>query len=220
MKYYSIGTSDDLSIIGAYPQVLKEDNYNLSLQNSYWNVSWNKIPDFIPDYRIKLNELAKPTNLLNSLSGFYGVTVDKKLKHILRAFNLPEHKFYPIVVKKDSQILDYYWFHFVNSLIPYIDFQNTLFEKHRKSPFKIIEELNITSINELHQIESELNFEQGIRLKYLKLKDNFPKFDVISLWNLTPLILVSEKLKKTMEKSGITGVTFLEYKQLVITEHI
>jgi hypothetical protein len=216
MKYYTIETSDDISVIGAYPQVVKEENYNLSSPISYWNVSWDKIPDFTPDYRIKLNDAAKPTSLLNTLSGFYGLTVDKYLKNILERFNLPEHNFYPIEVRKDNQALDYYWFHFVDSLIPFIDFKNTLFEKYRKFPLKVMEELRFTSINELHKIESRLNFEQGIRIKDLKVNNNFPKFDVISLWNLTPHILISENLKKTIENIGFTGLTFLEYKALTI----
>ena len=83
MKYYSIGITEDLNLIGSYPQIEKEDDYNLSLSNSYWNVTWERSPDFIPNYKIRINDKAKITNLLSNLSGFYGLTVDENLKNLL-----------------------------------------------------------------------------------------------------------------------------------------
>src|SRR5690606_13903697 len=103
------------------------------------------------------------------------------LKRLIENFNLPQHKFYSIQVNYHNKKLNYYWFHFINSLLDYVDFQNTIFELFKKSPLRIIEELRFFSINELHNKENKLGFEYGIRLKELKLKDDFPQFDIISL---------------------------------------
>ncbi|MCU0420647.1 MAG: hypothetical protein MUC38_13420 [Cyclobacteriaceae bacterium] len=215
MKYYTIGFTDELSIIGAYPQVTKEDGYNLSSFDSYWNVSWDKIPDFAPSYHVKINDNAKPTNLLRGLSGFYGFTVDLALKSLLIKFNLPPSKFYPIHVTYHGKNLEYYWFHFVNSLLDYIDYNGTTFELFEKSPFKLLRKINVSSVTELHELQEGLTFERGIRLKVLTLKNDFPKYDIISLWNITPLFLVSESLKTALEESGLNGFTFREYEPLL-----
>jgi hypothetical protein len=217
MKYYTIGFTDDLSIIGAYPQIAKEDGYNLSSFDSYWNVSWDKIPDFAPNYHVKINENANPTSLLRSLSGFYGLTVDSALKNVLIRFNLPPSKFYPVNVMYHNKYLEYYWFHFVGSLLDYIDFHETTFELFEKSPFKVLKQIKLSSAMELHGLQEELTFERAIRLKALRLTSNFPRYDIISLWNIVPLFLVSEKLKTTLERSGLNGFTFKEYEPLLLS---
>ncbi len=174
MKYYAISKSTDLDIIGEYPQIEKEYDYNLSDPYSYWNVSWNKTPDFDPIYKVKIRDSAKATNLLNNLSGFYGLTVDRNLKELLSKFKLPEHHFYPIQVTKHYKELEYYWFHFVNSFLEFVDFQNTTFELYRKSKFQILSEFSVGSVKELHIEEDKLNFEKGIRIKKIILKKIFP----------------------------------------------
>ena len=220
MKYYSIGITEDLNLIGSYPQIEKEDDYNLSLSNSYWNVTWERSPDFIPNYKIRINDKAKITNLLSNLSGFYGLTVDENLKNLLLKFNLPQHQFYPINVRYLNKYLNYFWFHFINSLLNYVDFQNSIFELFKKSPYKILEELVFSSLIELQNKVKGLGFEYSIRLKNLKLNDNFPQYDVISLWGITPLILVSENLKMELEKSDLNGFVFNEYKPLICSRII
>lgn len=219
MKYFTLGITDNLDILGKYPQIEKESDYNLSANNSHWNVSWAKSPNFEPFYKIKIYDDAKATSLLSSLSGFYGLTVSVELKHLLTKFNLPEHHFYPIQVSHQNKNLEYYWFHFVNSFLDYIDFNNTTFESFRKSPFLILDEINVTSVKELHNEEEKLNFEKAIRLKKITLKDSFPNYDVISLRNIAPIFLVSEKLKLALEESELNGFVFTEYKQLKIAKY-
>lgn len=214
MKYYTLGISDEINVIGEYPQIEKAIDYNLSNSDSYWNVSWNKTPDFSPVYKIKIKDRAIATNLLNNLSGFYGLSVDENLKRLLKKFNLPKHHFYPIEVSCLNQRINYYWFHFVDSLLDCVDFNNTTFDFFKKSPFIIINEFQFLSFDELRNKESELNFEYGIRLKKLVLKSDFPQFDIISLWGITPIFLVSEKLKIELEKSGLTGFMFNEFHAL------
>lgn len=220
MRYYTLGVSVDLDVIGVYPQIEKESSYDLANPHSYWNVTWDKIPDFRPVYKIKLKSRAKSTSLLSSLSGFCGLTVNEELKSFLEGFNLPEHNFYPIQVYRQDKDLNYYWFHFVNSFLDYVDFDNTLFELFRKSKFEVLEEFTISSVEELHKKEDELNFEKGIRLKKIVLKDNFPNYDIIRLSNISPIFLVSENLKIELEKSSLTGFSFNEYKPLITSQKL
>ncbi|RAV97588.1 hypothetical protein DQQ10_27625 [Pseudochryseolinea flava] len=144
----------------------------------------------MPKYDIQIKHKAKPTNLLSSLSGFYGLTIDDKFKDILQRFNLPPHQFYPVNVTHRKVQLSYYWFHFVNSFLDYIDFTSSVFETFTLTPFNILNEFKVSSIKQLHALEREANFEKSIRPRALVLKENFPGYDIISLSNVAPLTLV------------------------------
>ncbi len=214
MKYYTISKSNELTVIGDYPQVEKLESYNLSLNDSYWNVSWDRFPNFKPNYQIRIKDKAIPTSLLHSLSGFVGLTINVRLKQFLERYNLPPHEFYSIKVSHLNKRLDYCWFHFIDSCLNYVDFKSTTFELFQKSSFKILKELQLSSVEHFHELEEELNFEKGIRLKRLVLSSNFPNYDIISLHSITPIILVSENLKIELEKSVFNGFEFNEYKPL------
>ncbi|MDN3673867.1 hypothetical protein QWY99_12480 [Flavobacterium branchiarum] len=218
MKFYTFFNTDELNTIGDYPQIEKSENYNLSSPDSYWNVPWNQFPNFKPLYSIKIRDKALNTNFLHSLPGFKGLTIDDNLKNIIEKFNLPPHQFYKIEVVHRNQELKYHWFHFIESLLGYIDFEKTTFELFQKWPLTVLKEIKVSSIEELHKLEVELNFEKEILIKKIALLDTFPNYDIISLNNITPLILVSEKLKKTLEESELKGFEFKEYKQLVMME--
>lgn len=216
MKYYTFFNTDELNVIGEYPQIEKSEKYNLSSPYSYWNVFWNKFPEFEPIYSVKIRNNAVATNLLHSLPGFKGLTIDDELKDLLCKFKLPPHRFYPVEVVHHNKQLKYYWFHFIDSFINYVDFEKTTFELFQKWPFTILKEFNVSSVDQLHKLEGELNFEKDIQIKKLVLLDTFPKYDILSLGNITPLILISEELKKTLEESKLQGFGFKEYKQLII----
>lgn len=215
MKYYTFFNTDELDIIGEYPQIQKSENYNLSSFDSYYNVFWNKFPEFEPSYSIEIKEKALQTNLLYSLTGFQGLTIDGELRKIFSEFKLSPHRFYPIEVVHHNKQLNYYWFHFIDSFINYIDFEKSTFELFQKWPYTVLKEFKVLSVNELHKLEGELNFEKEIQIKKLVLLENFPNYDIISLRNITPLILVSEDLKKSLEMSKLKGFDFKEYKLLI-----
>ncbi len=217
MKYFIISNSNELSEIGNYPQVEQIEGFNYYSSKGYLNVSWKELPSFSPDYSVKIHGWAKPTNLLHSLSGVSGLTVDSKLKNILGEFNLPEHRFFAIDVFYKKKRLDYYWFHFTNSFLEYIDLDKSEFEKIRNQNFEPVENLKVKSLSELNDNKRKLTFEFSIREKVIALKPNFPNFDIISMRGVKPIFLVSERLKTEIENNQITGCHFSEYKRMILT---
>ena len=215
MKYYTFFNTDDLSIIGDYPQIEKSENYDLSSPQSYWNVFWNKFPEFDPIYSVKIRNKGKGTNLLHALPGFQGLVIDDKLKDLISKFKLPPHRFYPVEVLHHNRELKYNWFHFINSFLSYIDFEKTTFELFQKWPFTVLEVFQVSSVDQLHKLQEELNFEKDIHIKQLVLLNSFPNYDIISLRNITPLILISEELKRSLEASELKGFDFKEYELLI-----
>lgn len=214
MKYFTLNNSTEIQEIGAYPQIEKSENYDYATTNCFWNVKWDQIPDFTPSYEAKLSEGAIATNLLEKLPGFYGLCIDQKLKCLIEGMNLPSHNFFGIDIFQDNTPLDYYWFHFTQSLIPFVDFKNTVFEIFRKNQFSVIKEFSVLSIDELMEQKNQLNFEKGIKVKCIKLKSDFPMYDIISLWGITPIILISERLKLSMENHSITGFETSHFERL------
>jgi len=166
MEYFTINASDDIAVIGDYPQVQKSKNYKLASPNSYWNVKWNRFPEFEPHYDIIISDKAKPTNLLGSLSGFYGLTVDGEFKELIEQSHLPPYQFYPINVSYKDKAEDYYWFHFIDSFLDYVSFNDSEFELYQKSPFAILDTIKLESLNRLRELENQQNFEKGVRIKY------------------------------------------------------
>lgn len=215
MKYYTFFNTSELTIIGEYPQIEKLENYNLSSPDSYWNVLWNKFPEFEPIYGVKIRKKAIATNLLHVLPGFQGFIMDEELKELISKFKLPPHRFYSVDVIHNNKQLKYYWFHFIDSFLNHVDFEKTTFVLFQKWPFTILKEFRVSSVDELHRLEGELNFEKEIQIKQLVLLNSFPNYDIISLRNITPLILVSEVLKKSLEASKLTGFDFREYELLI-----
>src|SRR5690606_12565480 len=165
MIYNIISTTDNLNEIGSYPQVKEGKRHDYGAIESYWNVSWENFPNFVPKYQLEILEKAKRTNFLNNLSGFYGFTIDLEFKKILERHKLPPCNFYPVEVLYKNKNYDYYWFHFINSLLPYIDFEKSSFEIFRTNPFKIFEEGPLISIDNIHKVSDKLSFEKSVRIK-------------------------------------------------------
>lgn len=215
MKYFIINNTDNLMEIGHYPQIIKRPGYNPAVPNGYWNVRWDKKPNFMPNYESEIHTKAKATNFLEKSSGLYGFIIDEQFKVILTKHHLPDSNFYPVKVFHNENLLNYYWFHFINSSIEFIDFKSSIMEIFNTTPFKIIEEINIESINQINEISQSLSFEKGIRIKELVFRSNFPFYDVISLWNFAPIILISEKLKNALEGAEMTGYELKIYDKLI-----
>ena len=53
--YYNIGRSDDLEVIGHYPQTSLKKGYNPSLSDSHWAVKPDSFPNFIPNLELEFS---------------------------------------------------------------------------------------------------------------------------------------------------------------------
>jgi hypothetical protein len=113
MKFYNLGHSSNLEVIGHYPQTKLMDNYNPTLENSHRNVQWDKLSDLNPLYGLEMYESSLPTDIIDRASLAFGLVVSEKLKMVLKSLNLPPHRFYPIRVihqKKLTNIIGFIMF--------------------------------------------------------------------------------------------------------------
>lgn len=208
--FFKAFNSGNLNEIGHYPQTSLRKGYNPNLPSSIWNVKYNEFPDFILNYELELHKDAVPTNYIEGISNL-GMIVDFKLKIILEKVNLPEHQFYPIKVYQNGKQIEYYYFHFVNNLLEYVDTKSSTLriesninkENHVILPF-----LSDTSLNTLINYYL-MNIEYNLVPNKIILKDSFPNYD---LFNNRPFgvdTIISKNLKKILDENNIQG---LEYK--------
>ncbi len=126
MRYYSIGVSDDLKVIGYYPQLKFKKGYNPGLPEGYYNLPIHHFPDFVPNLEYELHKNASPVHILPPYPGRFAFIIDEKVKNILKEHCLPPHAFYPTTVFHNDEVLQYYWFHYIpNDFWELIDNRNS-----------------------------------------------------------------------------------------------
>jgi hypothetical protein len=114
MKYFTIGFSTEKSIVGnEYPQIQTMGGLvNKFENNSVYKVFSDAFPEFSPnlDYFI-LHPNARISDVLSTSMISYGLIVHKRVQEILIRHRLPEHRFYPAVIKHENKLYDdYLWF--------------------------------------------------------------------------------------------------------------
>lgn len=213
MKYYSIGRSDDLKVIGHYPQTLIKEDYNPSLPNGHWNLYPNEFANFELSYELELNSKAMPTNYLHGHTNNFGMIVDLKFKKILEQFNLPAHRFYPIKVDHKGNLLEYYWFHYIIDIWQYVNIEASSALIMKKFDFEIEKIIPIPDLKTIHEFKENLSFEQELMLNKLVLKTDY---DVIKI-NKVQFVpeLFSEPLLNALQDAGMTGFTAKHINKIV-----
>lgn len=207
-KYYSIGISDDLKIIGYYPQTSLAKGYD-PRENGCYDVNVNYFPNFVPNYELDLHEKAKATNLLPRTGASFGHVVDEKVKKILKEHYLPPHAFYPMKVYHKGKILKYFWFHCIpNDFWKLIDNKNSFANVYqiKKGIVTKIMEIPIISKEQILREQKKYTGLMPIGLGELKMSSEFCKYDFYKTdaFNHT---IISEKLKNALEQNNITGYT-------------
>ena len=124
---------------------------------------------------------------------------------------MPPHKFYPINIVSNNNIIDYYWFNFYDNASKYLDYKNFSIEIYHKFNFKTLNIVSIESEDDLQEINSNLGFEKNIRLKKVSFSKKFPDYDIFSN-NILGFgyNLISEKLLKSLQENNITVFEFSE----------
>ncbi len=220
MKYFTLSISDDLKVIGYYPQLKFKKGYDPSLSNGYYCVKKDEFPNFIPDYELELNKKAKATNILPLYPEGKGLLVDEKVKQILKTHYLPPHAFYPMKLHYKGSILDYYWFHFIpNDFWKLLDTNNSYAEvvKIKKGQVSLIKKIKITSLGQIQKEKKQYTGRTPIRLGELKMSFEFSKYDFYKTGAFSHII-VSQKLKDTLEKNNITGYTAKLFNKIIIND--
>lgn len=209
MNFYTINTSDDLNIIGHYPQtklkVDKEDNVRV---DGYLAMKANKFPDFVPKYELELHSKAIPTNFLPKNPASFGWIIDNKFKTILEKYKLPKHHFYKVKVYHKDKILDYYWLHYIiDDFWDFIDKDNSYVEVFKfETPIeiKVIEKIPIISHSQITEEEKKHDY-GSLRIGNIKMNKEFPKYDLYQTKCINYNTLISESLRDRLIEEGLTG---------------
>ena len=210
MKYYTINPSDDLKVIGHYPQTeLRTDEGDNVRVDGYLAMRPDTFPDFVPNLKLELHSEAKPTNFLpNNPTGF-GWIVDSKLKNILEKHKLPKHHFYKIKVFHNQKSLNYYWLHYIiDDFYEFIDKDNSYGEAFEmKSPLEttVQSTFPILSWDQVQEEKKKHKFNRT-RIGKIVMKKDFPKYDLYQTRCISYISIISESLKNAMEKEHITGI--------------
>ena len=220
MKYYSIGRSNEIEVIGHYPQTERtsQSGCHVDAFNSERNVKANQFPEFEPNYGIDIHPNAIETDLLDKTVCLeFGMVVSEKLKLILSDFKLPPHKFYPVKTFNSSK--QYYWFHYITDFEKYIDFKDTIVERFNLIGLEVIEELKFKSSHDLYleKRKSIMDIGKPVRYKTITLLKDFPNYDLFEVKGAQNFTLITEQLREILIKEKITGFEFLEFDKIEST---
>lgn len=204
-KYLDFTTSNDIDIIGYYPQVSNTENNLFGSPFAPKRINYGEIPEEISDLELQFNKNAKVTDLLSTYNPYFGFLVSERLEKIISSFHLPPHKFYSIKIIRGENMLNYFWFNFFDNLFDYIDLKKSRIEIYQKFNFNVLDTLSIDSEENLKKINSNLDFEKSIRLKELFFNENFPNYDIISNNIMGSGNFISEALTDSLNENNITG---------------
>jgi len=214
MKFYNIGLTNNLNIIGHHPQTERLEGYHVDLVN---NVMADYFPDHLPKYGLKLNFNSKSTDVIDRGILTFGFVISEKLKTILSKFKLPPYRFYSIDVVGSNT--SYYWFHYISNIEKYINFEKSEIEVFETLPPFNVEETLSLSIDEILKLKRDLIMKRGrsLRYKVVQLNNNFPDYDLFEINGAQNFTIISEKLKKEFESNDIKGFEIVEFVKLKIT---
>lgn len=219
MKYFLIGASDNINVIGHYPQTELRNSYNPSLPNSHRQVHPHNFPEFDPNLELTLHEKAIPTDFIEKSGASFGMIINAKFKNIIEQFNLPPHRFYPIKVFQKGHLLDYYWFHYVvDDFWKYLDKENSkavIFDDNKN--FEAIQNLSLDlDPEEYKNLEYfELPYNQHLRWEQISFKPDFPNYDLYQTKSFGLDTFLSHKLITALEDAGITGFETKPYDKII-----
>ncbi len=221
MKYFNIGLTNDISVIGYYPQTerTQKRGYHIDNFKSELNVHPDLFPDFEPIYGLDLHPNSKQTDLIDKASLDFGFVVSEKLKLILEMFKLPPHKFYRIDVFGAN--IQYYWLHYITKIDKYLDMKNTEIEIYNNRPPFIVQEVKIfNSYNEMIEFKKNLPYNLAVRYKKITLKSEFPNYDLFEVTGIQYFTLISQKLKNELFHQDISGLEIIEFNKLFLANQM
>ena len=188
-----------------------------SLQSSKLldNASFPESDDL--NLNFQLEEKAKRTNFLsNSSIAALGFVIDDKVETLLGSMNLSEHRIYATpVIEKGETLSNYRWLHFKedeNAILSTVDWNNSTFVK--TNLFLKEGNVKIGSAEEYQRLSAEdhmITYEP----ECLSFKDKqILNKDMFTLGSLFYGVIVSERLKESLEKEKITGIRFTDISEM------
>lgn len=229
MKFYELKYFEDKNQKNPSIQEFRA-GYDTDAVNSATHIQHYRKIDFQPDLDFVLDGKGKVTDLLRpSFVHSDYLLVSPKFYEILKVSNLLEHQCFEAVVRNGDRLLPYYflnfYFRFDSDENDLVDLVKTKFIAEKTTfPLSIMAvptdadgvlgELKVNSWSEYNELRSkpENDYAHKIILPfntlYIKRKE-FLKLDLfyVEFRNFgAPHFVVSEKLAKLIENSGITGV--------------
>ncbi|MBB2148004.1 imm11 family protein [Pedobacter gandavensis] len=215
--YYRIESSLDMKIIGHSSQI----------EHAELPADWDTDPTFVgniefvkADFRPKmprgiLHKKAKLTDLLTACSpGFERrLLVSKSLKDLWELFDHEHFQFFDCDVITKNLIYEYWLMNPLVTNFEFVDFQNStvVTRKRKLEGGTFLEEVPVTSLNEFNVFLETLDIvDRGMTfISRVSLLDDIPN-DVFVLSHVDGGVgyYVSEKVKKAIEVSNITGIEF------------
>lgn len=212
MKYYNIGNTNEIEVIGFYPQTERTKGYHVDSVN---NILSNSFPDYTPQYGLTLSPKSIATDIIDRGILDFGMVISQKFKSVLEKFKLPPHRFYPIdVLGSDKK---YFWFHYITNIEKFINYKKTELEIYNSlPPFEVKEHFFSESYEHLLSISREIVITRGrsIRYKFIQFTTNFPNYDLFEITGAQYFTLISEQLKDEIINEGITGLEIVEYDRI------
>ncbi len=219
MIFYNISHTNELDIIGFYPQTkeVKSSQYNIDKINAAEKVVESSFPSYNPNYGLELDRKSKETDVIDRGGLEFGFVISENLKIILEEYKLPPHRFYPIDVYNASK--KYYWFHYITDFKSFFDVKNSELEIFDIFELKVISTVKFNSYAELISMNRDLVLQMGKTLRYnlIKLKSSFPNYDLFEIQGVKHFTLISEELKQRLNNEKITGLEYLEYDKINFT---
>jgi hypothetical protein len=168
-----------------------------------------------------LTNRAKITDVVSPFASTHGFLLSSRLRKLLEICQLPQHQYYPALLRHKEQVLTGYWYlHLLWDGLAHVDYANSncvvwdIFKKEVVAPASIIsyseylakrEELNGLPSAYLSLAFTDLQFLPGMDL------DLFPFW--IHFW-------CSERLASLIQGSGVTGLELAYFPVIKTTiEH-
>lgn len=140
-----------------------------------------------------------------------GILVNNNLKNTLEKYEMANHEFYEsFVIDKSGCTHEYFWLQIKEDFNESIDFDKSEFiELNITTP---VDPIRLGSINDYYQKKEKIGWNWDVKpIKIcLKTESRLFKLDLFRLFPLISKIIVSERLKETIEKSNTLGLSFEE----------
>ena len=226
MNYFIVKDSLEETLVGRdYPQAYDFiKGYNEEAPDSLLSLYdyWDSFPNYIPNLDgVKLAGCAKLTDFVSDGFGSRMQIVSPKAKLTLEQFNLCAHKFYPLGLYKRKIKHEYFLFFDGESCAKYVDYKKTSFRTLNYADDSYSEEFYIQSEKEYWEKRNKLEQDDifgNIIGKQIVMSRNFPKYDFFNICFLDGNTYVSERLKKAIEKAGLTGWVFNPATHLIVED--
>ncbi len=178
---------------------------SLLKKDLYKNYEGDSITGLLRDPKTKLTDILNEGTL-----SLKGIIVSKKFKDIVLKFNIHHAQFIPI---NDEKLSNYYFMFFNGELISLIDYERTSFKIQEWDPNDIIyldatipkNKEGVMAAYKEYCAESVFNSLAPIDGYFFEESPELNELDLFRIGYFDLSFYISERLKKELEESGITG---------------